>query len=42
MIEAPTSRVSSLIRAGLLTALIDGTFSSVLSAFFYQSTVARL
>ena len=31
-----------LLRAGLLTALIDGTFSGVLSAFFYNSTVARL
>ena len=30
------------LRAGLLTALIDGTFSSVLSVFFYHSTVARL
>jgi len=33
---------SRLIRAGLLTALFDGTFSSVLSAVFYGSTVARL
>ncbi len=31
-----------LLRAWLLTALIDGLFSSVLSAFFYGSTVARL
>jgi hypothetical protein len=31
-----------LIRAGLLTALADGVFSSVLSVFFYHSTVARL
>jgi hypothetical protein len=31
-----------LIRAALLTALIDGLFSSVLSAVFYGSTVARL
>ena len=30
------------LRAGLLTALCDGTFSSVLSVFFYHSTVARL
>jgi len=28
--------------AGALTAAIDGLFSSVLSAFFYGSTVARL
>lgn len=31
-----------LVRAGLLTALIDGLFSSVLSVVFYDSTVARL
>ena len=31
-----------LLRAGLLTALVDGTFSSVLSVAFYHSTVARL
>ncbi|HEX7122870.1 MAG TPA: hypothetical protein VF178_10910, partial [Gemmatimonadaceae bacterium] len=31
-----------LVRAGLLTALIDGLFSSVLSVAFYDSTVARL
>jgi hypothetical protein len=31
-----------LVRAWLLTALVDGLFSSVLSAFFYGSTVARL
>jgi uncharacterized membrane protein YagU involved in acid resistance len=39
MIKDPVSR---LIRAWLLTALIDGSFSGVLSAFFYSSTVARL
>lgn len=33
---------ATLLRAGLLTALIDGLFSSVLSAGFYGSTVARL
>jgi len=33
---------SRLLRAWLLTALIDGLFSSVLSVFFYHSTVARL
>ena len=31
-----------LVRAWLLTALIDGLFSSVLSVAFYNSTVARL
>lgn len=31
-----------LVRAGVLTALIDGVFSGVLVAFFYGSTVARL
>jgi hypothetical protein len=31
-----------LVRAGLLTGIIDGLFSSVLSAFFYGSTVSRL
>lgn len=31
-----------LVRAWLLTALIDGPFSSVLSVAFYHSTVARL
>ena len=30
------------LRAGLLLAIVDGTFSGVLSAFFYHSTVARL
>jgi hypothetical protein len=30
------------VRAGLLTALVDGLFSSVLSAVFYGSTVTRL
>jgi len=29
-------------RAGIVTALVDGLFSSVLSAFFYHSTVTRL
>lgn len=36
------SAVSRLVRAGLLTGLIDGTFSSVLSVAFYDSTVIRL
>ena len=33
---------SRLVRAGLLTAVIDGLFSSVLAQFFYGSTAARL
>ena len=33
---------SRLLRAGLLTAVIDGLFSSVLSVAFYHSTVTRL
>jgi hypothetical protein len=33
---------SRLVRAWLLTALIDGLFSSCLAAFFYGSTVTRL
>ncbi len=39
MIRNPLSR---LVRAGLLTGVTDGLFSSVLSVFFYDSTVARL
>lgn len=39
MIRDPLNR---LLRAGLLTAVVDGTFSSVLSSVFYGSTVARL
>ena len=34
--------VATLARAGLLTALTDGAFSSVLSVVFYHSTVTRL
>jgi hypothetical protein len=34
--------LSRLVRAGLLTAITDGLFSSILSAVFYHSTVARL
>ena len=30
------------VRAGVATAVIDGLFSSVLSAFFYHSTATRL
>ena len=33
---------STLIRAGLLTGIVDGLFSSILSAYFYGSTVTRL
>lgn len=33
---------SRLVRAGLLTAITDGLFSSVLAAVFYGSTVTRL
>lgn len=39
MIKDPLSR---LLRAWLATAITDGLFSSVLSAVFYGSTVARL
>ena len=35
-------RVSRILAAGLLTALTDGAFSSVLSVAFYGSTVTRL
>jgi len=31
-----------LVRAGLLTGLVDGLFSSVLAVFFYGSTATRL
>jgi hypothetical protein len=34
--------LSRLVRAGLLTGIIDGLFSSVLSVAFYHSTVTRL
>ncbi len=34
--------VSRLLRAGLLTGVTDGLFSSVLSVAFYHSTVTRL
>ena len=36
------SPAARLIRAGLLTGVSDGLFSSVLSVFFYGSTVTRL
>jgi hypothetical protein len=41
----PTSNrdlVSCLVRAGLLTGIVDGLFSSILSVAFYSSTVSRL
>jgi hypothetical protein len=34
--------LSRLVRAGLVTGVTDGLFSSVLSALFYGSTVTRL
>ena len=34
--------LSRLARAGLLTGLVDGLFSSILSVAFYHSTVTRL
>lgn len=37
-----TELLGRLPRAWLLTALIDGLFSSVLAVFFYHSSVARL
>jgi hypothetical protein len=41
--ERPVARIGSrFVRAGLATALIDGTFSSVLSVAAYGSTVTRL
>jgi uncharacterized membrane protein YagU involved in acid resistance len=39
MIRSPLSR---LVRAGLVTGVLDGLFSSVLSVVFYDSTVTRL
>jgi hypothetical protein len=36
------SRLRLVVRAGLLTGIIDGLFSSVLSVAAYGSTVARL
>jgi hypothetical protein len=35
-------RLPRLMRAGALTAAVDGLFSSILSVAFYGSTVARL
>jgi hypothetical protein len=39
MTRSPLSR---LVRAGLLTGVLDGLFSSILSVAFYGSTVTRL
>jgi hypothetical protein len=39
MISPPFSR---LARAGFVTAIVDGLFSSILSVVFYHSTVTRL
>lgn len=36
------TRIGKLARAGLLTGVIDGLFSSVLAVAFYESTVERL
>jgi hypothetical protein len=36
------STLSRLVLAGLVTGVVDGLFSSVLSALFYHSTVRRL
>jgi hypothetical protein len=36
------SALSRVVRAGLLTGVTDGLFSSVLSVAFYHSTVTRL
>jgi hypothetical protein len=38
----PADPLARLVRAGLLTGIIDGLFSSILSVAFYGSTVARL
>jgi hypothetical protein len=40
---APLGRpLAAVIRGGMTTGVVDGLFSSVLSAFFYGSTVGRL
>jgi hypothetical protein len=39
---APLHPLARLAHAGLLTAVVDGTFSSLLSRFAYRSTVTRL
>ena len=35
-------KAGPFVRAGVATAVVDGLFSSVLSRFFYHSTVTRL
>ena len=44
MTEGPIDRdvMARLLRAGLLTAVVDGLFSSILSVAAYGSTVSRL
>jgi hypothetical protein len=45
IVSYPTSNrdlVSRLVRAGLLTGVVDGLFSSILSVAAYDSTVSRL
>jgi hypothetical protein len=42
MTDPTTPMLSRLAGAGLLTGVIDGLFSSALSAFMYGSTVRRL
>ena len=42
MNDAAPSPLARLLRAGLLTAVIDGLFSSALTVFIYHSTLARL
>jgi hypothetical protein len=42
MTDGKRDTMARLVRAGLLTGIVDGLFSSALSAFFYGSTVSRL
>jgi hypothetical protein len=42
MANARSNTLNRWLRAGLTTGVIDGLFSSMLSAVFYHSTVARL
>ena len=42
MMSAPPNLLLRLARAGLVTGITDGLFSSVLAAFVYGSTVTRL
>jgi hypothetical protein len=41
-VATPAPSAAALWRAGLITAVTDGLFSSILNAFFYGSTVMRL